>query len=530
MLVVGLAARASSGVDRVARRPQPRPGRPSAAPARRARRTRRGASFSTPTTTPSSTPRRRSPTGCASPAARRSRSPKSTRRRRACARPTAREVEFARRSGRHRRRLVGRRGSSGPSFRPQTKLALLEALRLPAATQAQVRESLAKLVAETSARRLPMTHVSRLDAPRLVPLRADPAEPAGPIDATILTEDGGTIDVPRRAGRSGPHRARRRADDPRAADRPARPADRPPPPDRRRRRMRARRRAARSSSRQGGAQATLRRLGAALCAEARTATRGSATSPRSAAPARWRARPARRFSASARCTTCSRATASAPVPTTRRTDASSTRSSSTRSTPAACPTTRSAPPRSPRSASQIEAASAAPAVEYSPAWAIKREALAARYAAFARAPRGPAGRCRSSPTTTASSPPAARRCGASRSSRRSRRGAAARIGGAGLRRCATANATRSPRRRRGIRGGRLRHVQPMARRPPARRRGGAGESGRARDRLLSRSRGRRRARRRRELGARRGVGAQRHRRRAARSVLDPGPDLEPAAA
>ena len=34
---------------------------------------------------------------------------------------------------------------------------------------------------------------------------------------------------------------------------------------------------------------------------------------------------------------------------------------------------------------QIEAASSAPGVEYSPAWAIKREALAARYAAFARA-------------------------------------------------------------------------------------------------------------------------------------------------
>ena len=83
---------------------------------------------------------------------------------------------------------------------------------------------------------------------------------------------------------------------------------------------------------------------------------------------------------------------------------------------------------------------------------------------------------------------------------------------------------------RGIRGGRLRPVQPVARRPPARRRGRAGESRRARDRLLSRSRGRRGARRRRELGASRRVGAQRHRRRAARPVLDPGPDLEPAAA
>jgi len=84
-----------------------------------------------------------------------------------------------------------------------TKLALLQALRLPAATQAQVRESLAKLVAETSARRLPISHVSRLDAPRLVPLRADLAEPAGPIDATILTEDGGTMGFRAEPGEAG---------------------------------------------------------------------------------------------------------------------------------------------------------------------------------------------------------------------------------------------------------------------------------------------------------------------------------------
>ena len=62
------------------------PGRPVGCACPTRARTRRGASFSTPTTIPSSTPRRRSPTGCASPPARRSRSPKSTRRRRACAR------------------------------------------------------------------------------------------------------------------------------------------------------------------------------------------------------------------------------------------------------------------------------------------------------------------------------------------------------------------------------------------------------------------------------------------------------------
>ncbi len=95
-----------------------------------------------------------------------------------------------------------------------TKLALLEALRLPAATQAQVRESLAKLVGETSARRLPTTHVSRLDAPRLVPMRADPGEPAGPVEATILTEAGGADRVSRRARRNRPHRAGRWPHDP----------------------------------------------------------------------------------------------------------------------------------------------------------------------------------------------------------------------------------------------------------------------------------------------------------------------------
>ena len=53
---------------------------------------------------------------------------------------------------------------------------------------------------------------------------------------------------------------------------------------------------------------------------------------------------------------------------------------------------------------------------------------------------------------------------------------------------------------------------------------------RARDRPLSRSRGRRGARRRGGLGARGRTRAGRRRRRAARSVLDRGPELEPAAA
>ena len=267
----------------------------------------------------------------------------------------------------------------------ETKLALLDALRLPAATQAQVRESLARLVAETSARRLPMTHVSRLDAPRLVPLRADPGEPAGPIDATILTEDGGALGVPRRAGRSGPHRARRRAHDPRTADRPARPAGRPPPPDRRRRRMRARRRAVRSPSRQGGAEAALRRLGAALCAEAQRRPgdrRLHHARPRRRAGGRGRRRVLRRQPAAP--SVPARPRAREPLP------------SLGPALPRPDPHRRARPLRPARRRDQRRRARRARRPDRSrfvprrasnipPVWAIKRDALAARYAAFARA-------------------------------------------------------------------------------------------------------------------------------------------------
>ncbi len=77
---------------------------------------------------------------------------------------------------------------------PETKLALLAGLGLPAATQGQARESLTRLVEETSARRLPMVHVSRLDRPRLVPLRFAPDQTERPMAATVLSEDGRTID------------------------------------------------------------------------------------------------------------------------------------------------------------------------------------------------------------------------------------------------------------------------------------------------------------------------------------------------
>jgi len=187
---------------------------------------------------------------------------------------------------------------------------------------------------------------------------------------------------------SAPSRAKRAAsrsptgDDSRAADRSARSAGRPPPPDRRRRRMRARRAPPEAHL----AKAALRRrfgVSAQLYALKRDGDQGSATSPRSAAPARC-GRGGAAFSASVRYTTYFRTTASEQVPTTLRTDASSIRSSSTRSTPADCLTTKSAPPPSPRSGPDRGRFFRAGRRIFA-AWATKREALAARYAAFARA-------------------------------------------------------------------------------------------------------------------------------------------------
>jgi glycogen debranching enzyme GlgX/4-alpha-glucanotransferase len=76
---------------------------------------------------------------------------------------------------------------------PETKLALLNALRLPARSQAQLRDSLGRLVEETSARRLPRALVLRFDEKLRAPVRRDPAEGANAPEASILTEDGRTI-------------------------------------------------------------------------------------------------------------------------------------------------------------------------------------------------------------------------------------------------------------------------------------------------------------------------------------------------
>ena len=69
---------------------------------------------------------------------------------------------------------------------PETKIALLRALDLEVATEAQARESLARLIDETRRRRLPFSLVLRRGEPLVAPLRDTP----GKIDARIELEDG----------------------------------------------------------------------------------------------------------------------------------------------------------------------------------------------------------------------------------------------------------------------------------------------------------------------------------------------------
>ena len=76
---------------------------------------------------------------------------------------------------------------------PHSKLALLEAMRLPARTERQARESLSRLMEETRARRLPPSMTRTLDAPRLAPLRAPVAELGDEVDYTITLEDGSLL-------------------------------------------------------------------------------------------------------------------------------------------------------------------------------------------------------------------------------------------------------------------------------------------------------------------------------------------------
>jgi glycogen operon protein len=74
-----------------------------------------------------------------------------------------------------------------------TKLALLEALRLPARSAVQARNSLNHLIEETSARPLPYSLTIPFDGAMKIPLRTDPAAPSRRLEFHILREDGETI-------------------------------------------------------------------------------------------------------------------------------------------------------------------------------------------------------------------------------------------------------------------------------------------------------------------------------------------------
>jgi glycogen debranching enzyme GlgX/4-alpha-glucanotransferase len=73
---------------------------------------------------------------------------------------------------------------------PETKIALLKALGLEVKSEAQARDSLARLIDETQRRRLPFSLVLRQGEPLSAPLRDTP----GKTDARIQREDGATAE------------------------------------------------------------------------------------------------------------------------------------------------------------------------------------------------------------------------------------------------------------------------------------------------------------------------------------------------
>jgi glycogen debranching enzyme GlgX/4-alpha-glucanotransferase len=80
-----------------------------------------------------------------------------------------------------------------------TKLALLEGLRLPARSQAQARESLARLAEET-ARRIPYSLTIPLDGALKVSVRSGSSAPQRPLEFHLTTEDGAAISGPMELG------------------------------------------------------------------------------------------------------------------------------------------------------------------------------------------------------------------------------------------------------------------------------------------------------------------------------------------
>ncbi len=73
---------------------------------------------------------------------------------------------------------------------PETKIALLSGLGLEVASEAQARDSLARLIDEAQRRRLPFSLVLRVDQPLVAPLR----DMLGKTDARIEREDGAAAD------------------------------------------------------------------------------------------------------------------------------------------------------------------------------------------------------------------------------------------------------------------------------------------------------------------------------------------------
>ena len=204
---------------------------------------------------------------------------------------------------------------------PETKIALLTALGLGG----RQRSAGARKPGQSSTRRAgaasPASLVLRVDEPLVRPC----ATAAG-LRGRIECEDGKVLEWRVDAGDGAQSDPARRPHGRRATGPAARPADRPSSAHRRRRRVRTarsrRRRPIVPRRRTGSASASPRnstRCGA-------RAIRASATFRRWRWPARRRAARGRPISASARCTCCSRATASGRAPIIRPTGAFSTRS------------------------------------------------------------------------------------------------------------------------------------------------------------------------------------------------------------
>ena len=83
------------------------------------------------------------------------------------------------------------------------KIALLEAMGLPARSDLQARESLKGLLDATRARRVPASLTLSLDAPRIMPLRSSVGEAARKVDFALALENGSTSKATRPSAKGG---------------------------------------------------------------------------------------------------------------------------------------------------------------------------------------------------------------------------------------------------------------------------------------------------------------------------------------